>query len=295
MLHRRYPKNPTTAASRPGAGLTAGKSSAFTLIELLVVIAIIAILAAILFPVFAQARAKARQTACLSNLKQIGTALMMYGQDYDETLAGNAYEVPNDATWGDAGYRARSDIGFLDPDTTKVNRNWAASLQPYLKNTQVYLCPDSQPRSTGPSGETSNYRESDLPQAGNLSYLLNGVVSDMPLASIPSPADTIYVHEYYYYSRVAQLRPRRQINAGVTYFRDLNSTLYDAQHASFSGSNLLYSDGHAKFKKKTAIKFKEFGVDTSSLDNPEATLSEDATAATIENAWLFRPLFELPL
>ena len=58
----------------------------FTLIELLVVIAIIAILAAILFPVFAQARDQARQTTCLSNMKQLGTALMMYGQDYDETL-----------------------------------------------------------------------------------------------------------------------------------------------------------------------------------------------------------------
>src|SRR5881296_1738464 len=65
-------------ASQPGAG--------FTLIELLVVIAIIAILAAILFPVFAQAREKARQTACLSNEKQMGTAVQMYAQDYDEGL-----------------------------------------------------------------------------------------------------------------------------------------------------------------------------------------------------------------
>ena len=63
-----------------------GRKRGFTLIELLVVIAIIAILAAILFPVFAQAREKARQTACLSNAKQIGTAVMLYAQDYDESF-----------------------------------------------------------------------------------------------------------------------------------------------------------------------------------------------------------------
>src|SRR5437016_13930229 len=69
------------------------RRTGFTLIELLVVIAIIAILAAILFPVFAQARDKARQAACLSNLKQVGTALMMYGQDYDERM-------PVTCSWG---------------------------------------------------------------------------------------------------------------------------------------------------------------------------------------------------
>jgi len=65
----------------------------FTLIELLVVIAIIAILAAILFPVFARAREKARQTSCLSNMKQIGLAFMMYTQDYDETLPGISFSA----------------------------------------------------------------------------------------------------------------------------------------------------------------------------------------------------------
>src|SRR5687767_10639650 len=85
----------------------------FTLIELLVVIAIIALLAAILFPVFAQARDKARQSSCLSNTRQIGSALMMYGQDYDEGLP----------AWGE--YR------------------WHVPLKPYVKNLQVFVCPSA--------------------------------------------------------------------------------------------------------------------------------------------------------
>ena len=97
---------------------------AFTLIELLVVIAIIAILAAILFPVFAQAREKARQTACLSNEKQIGMGIMMYAQDNDETY-------PN-----------------ANPPTPAINGgtgpylSWDQQIAPYVKNVQVYACPD---------------------------------------------------------------------------------------------------------------------------------------------------------
>jgi len=92
----------------------------FTLIELLVVIAIIAILAAILFPVFARAREKARQSSCLSNVKQIALGMLQYAQDYDErlVLAAMYYASPNYYTWM-----------YL--------------LQPYVKNIQVFTCPSA--------------------------------------------------------------------------------------------------------------------------------------------------------
>src|SRR5947209_19553868 len=90
----------------------------FTLIELLVVRAIIAILAAILFPVFAQAREKARMISCLSNTKQLGTAVIMYCQDYDETYSPNLYVLPPNLVYSFYDFHA-----------------------PYLKNTGVMVCP----------------------------------------------------------------------------------------------------------------------------------------------------------
>jgi len=99
------------------------RRNAFTLIELLVVIAIIAILAAILFPVFAQAREKARQISCASNEKQLGLATLQYIQDYDETFPeGNT--LWGNGPWG--AYRA----------------NWAGEIVPYIKSTGVFACPD---------------------------------------------------------------------------------------------------------------------------------------------------------
>jgi len=94
------------------------RKNGFTLIELLVVIAIIAILAAILFPVFAQAREKARTISCLSNAKQMGTAIMMYAQDFEEAI------VP----WISCG--AAQGCG----SPTRVERLWVGKLQPYIKN-----------------------------------------------------------------------------------------------------------------------------------------------------------------
>jgi prepilin-type N-terminal cleavage/methylation domain-containing protein/prepilin-type processing-associated H-X9-DG protein len=243
---------------------------AFTLIELLVVIAIIAILAAILFPVFAQAREKARQTSCLSNLKQISIGLMMYTQDYDEVLAGNSTNTPNNQQ-GDAGLATVSAIGFLDTNETRVSRNWGRDIQPYIKNTQIYNCPNSVPRSSWSTG--SPYAETTDPAGRNASYLLNGITSTKALAVIPAPADIIYLHEYRFNSRVGQVRPCQVSNANPTTFYQFNHVFYDVQHAQ--GGNLLYCDGHAKFKRKTAIKFRDFGANTSALPNPDRTFQDD--------------------
>ncbi len=104
----------------------------FTLIELLVVIAIIAILAAILFPVFAQARAKARQTACLSNVKQIGLGMMMYTQDYDECYTVDAFNK-------NSGPGGRNEPCARDNPAIRAE----AKIEPYIKNSQIFGCPSS--------------------------------------------------------------------------------------------------------------------------------------------------------
>jgi len=104
------------------------ESRGFTLIELLVVIAIIAILAAILFPVFARAREKARAISCLSNIKEVTLASMMYSQDYDELI------IPE---WLNEGW------------VNDWDRMWPVIIQPYLKNYQTTVCPDA-PQDEGP-------------------------------------------------------------------------------------------------------------------------------------------------
>ncbi len=99
------------------------KAHAFTLIELLVVIAIIAILAAILFPVFAKAREKARQTSCLSNEKQLAIGVLQYNQDYDETY-------PN------------GNMGFGNGGNVSYGQGWGGQIYSYVKSTSVFKCPD---------------------------------------------------------------------------------------------------------------------------------------------------------
>src|SRR5918994_1227423 len=110
------------------------RQSGFTLIELLVVIAIIAILAAILFPVFAQAREKARQSACLSNFRQLGMAMNMYLQDFDETLPRMRFKIVKGPV--------------CEPKSQIIT--WKSALHPYVKSYDFWKCP-SNPNKEVPS------------------------------------------------------------------------------------------------------------------------------------------------
>jgi len=139
----------------------------FTLIEILVVIAIIAILAAILFPVFSRARAKARQANCASNLRQLGAAVQMYLTDYDDVMPGAPNGNGGSAIYG--GWVWYAAFGTPGPGYFDVLRG---ALYPYTRNTQIYLCPDDHSRS-------------------GCSYELNGYLRWGAAALIPKPAETL--------------------------------------------------------------------------------------------------------
>ena len=187
----------------------------FTLIELLVVIAIIAILAAILFPVFAQAREKARQASCLSNTKQMSTATQMYAQDYDEMLFGYRFTQTG---YNQNPYAADANVGA----SAKVPIFFNQLLYPYTKNDQIWRCP-SKPGSwvnVDPSGADTDpafrsYGGQNSYGASNYLFRSNAGIS---LAAISAPADTVAIVDGGYYNvlpRTAQGAPCRL--AGETY------------------------------------------------------------------------------
>ncbi|HEY3331024.1 MAG TPA: DUF1559 domain-containing protein [Capsulimonadaceae bacterium] len=136
----------------------------FTLIELLVVIAIISILAAILFPIFATAREKARGTACANNMKQMSLGLLQYVQDYDEMFPVDYYPAcptytsgcPGKDPWGNQWYYV----------------NWANEIYPYIKTTNLFMCPSEPGTGFGNGWNSGNYHETNYALNRRLSYTI---------------------------------------------------------------------------------------------------------------------------
>jgi prepilin-type N-terminal cleavage/methylation domain-containing protein/prepilin-type processing-associated H-X9-DG protein len=227
----------------------------FTLIELLVVIAIIAILAAILFPVFAQARDKARAAGCLSNTKQIGVALQMYAQDYDETLP---------MYWDDPAGESRNKGAKNDNPLGY----WHNHLAPYTKNYQIFVCPSARTATERlvDTGEGTPKERKALAWRGSGSYGWNyWYLGAWPgqtytLAMVTAPAETIAVAE-----------SSRLVNAGVVYpapncvgipdyagwtrsasTRKMLWTQFADRHQG--GNNIVFVDGHSKWYRKEYVE-----------------------------------------
>lgn len=220
------------------------KLRAFTLIELLVVIAIIAILAAILFPVFAQAKAAAKKTADLSNLKQMGLAGFMYGGDNDDVMAGTAI-VSTSEWWVAPG--TDLPLGFMDP---AAPTNWARSLFPYVKSLDFYVCASNY------KNTYSRWGVSSATGAGNTSYAANGAVGFRSTTTIAEPSGIVYLQNMGETLRSAPDRPHKYDRSGDW----CNSfDLYMFSSTFNKGGNLAYADGHARWKKRTAITWKELG------------------------------------
>jgi prepilin-type N-terminal cleavage/methylation domain-containing protein len=203
----------------------------FTLIELLVVIAIIAILAAILFPVFAKARESARRTACVSNVRQLSTAMMMYVSDYDQTYPPRMPPPP-----------APGGIPCKPCRTV----DWRLYAMPYVKNTQLFICPSDSNIPAVLANEPANQaaprprRLADFGFGGGVfggsSYCLNVVVTRLGTeASIVQPADTYLGAEIWSWHSSDALQ----------YFQ--TGTGHPARIA-------YYCDGHAKVTSELAIQ-----------------------------------------
>ena len=186
----------------------------FTLIELLVVIGIIAILAAILFPVFARAREKARQASCLSNLKQLALGFLMYVQDYDERL-------PRYCWW--------LNPASINTPSDKTNLN--KMIEPYVKNTQVFECPSSSIGwHYGPNGAWT--------PCGSYGWSINATRDRPKLAQFTDVANTIIVGD----------------SDGVVWMGWYNNILYHvATRIHNEGANIGFLDGHVKWLKHENI------------------------------------------
>lgn len=213
----------------------------FTLIELLVVIAIIAILAAILFPVFARARENARRSSCQSNLKQIGLGVMQYTQDYDEKYPHNAYVCS-------AGNIANKEYACA---VTTDYILWYHPLYPYLKSIQIFNCPSAlDARLQKTNATTGQWVYNAYPSYG-WNTIYNGTSEVTPfsvasLASVEDPSGTIFAGDSTRYRMGAEIP-----NSGG------NSDQPNPLH--LDGTNYLWADGHVKWLVKGKTEYPAAG------------------------------------
>lgn len=213
------------------------RTRGFTLIELLVVIAIIAILAAILFPVFAKAREKARQSSCMSNLKQLMLAALSYTQDYDETMP--LYTTDNDASGG-------FNAGDL---------SWRAQIAPYAKNAQIYQCPSKRPTGTAFSGTGSDYGQA-AGYAINVAHWnflsgANGHPCGNALGSVEYPSQCVLLAE------IDPVGPFGIDDGYATGHGYIYNNAAAKRHND--GCNWGFIDGHVKWYKPASISCKTGG------------------------------------
>ncbi len=213
----------------------------FTLIELLVVIAIIAILAAILFPVFARARENARKASCMSNLKQMGLGIMQYTQDYDERFP-------------------LSRVGVVLPNGTSTgNYPWQMTIQPYIKSYQLFKCPSNTSTAnvswSNPTGNNGDDRvgvsyvcngtgdTNKTPGWGGVQPMnTSGAGGGISIAAVKSVSQLILVGEH-----PTRVDPEYWSVDGVV------NGVYDLDFTNHLGmSNFLFADGHAKSLKPIA-------------------------------------------
>jgi len=205
------------------------RARGFTLVELLVVVAVIAVLAAILLPVFAQAREKARQASCLSNERQLGAALQLYAQDHDERWP--SHDSSNFQTHSPDGMAGL----VVDDWSAAPAASWAGSLEPYVKGRGVLVCPSNRGWSPG----------SD-PARPPVTYAYNGFASGRAAGTEPDAALIVLLWDYAKKTSWATADPGGAV--GIWQGSWVNPTMAPPHSASgYEGfSNAVYADGHVK-------------------------------------------------